>query len=267
MVGGIPLTARVAGVILMGFVLIFMLVPLAVVIGSSISSSEFLVFPPKGASLRWYGEILSSDKYLAAGWTSLKLAVIVTALSLAIGTPAAIALFRFRFRGSEALAGLFLSPLILPTLIFGIGLLMLFSLYGDGPSFWALVLGHVVITLPYVIRTVGAVLQGADRFTEEAARTMGANIWQRYWYVVLPQCREGMAAGAFFAFNISFDDAVVALFLRAPDLETLPLRIYSELEFSPNPSIAAASTIMIAITIVMIVLIERLFGVKRFTGH
>ena len=239
MVRGLPPFAKLLGGIIMVLVLLYMLVPLAVVIGSSISSSEFLVFPPKGVSLRWYGEILSSDKYL----------------------------FRFRFPGSEALAALFLSALVLPTLIFGIGLLMLFSIYGDGPSFFALVLGHVVITLPYVVRTVGAVLQGADRFTEEAARTMGANVWQRYWYVVLPQCKEGMAAGAFFAFNISFDDAVVALFLRAPGLDTLPLRIYSELEFSPNPSIAAASTVMIGLTVLMILLIERLFGVKKFAGH
>ncbi len=266
MVGGIPPFARLLGGIVMVFVLIYMLVPLAVVIGSSISSSQFLVFPPQGVSLRWYEQVLSSDKYLAAGWTSIKLAVIVTFLSLAVGTPAAIALFRFRFRGSEAIAALFLSPLVLPTLIFGIGLLMLFSIYGSGPSFWALVLGHLVITLPYVVRTVGAVLQGADRFTEEAARVMGANVWQRYRHVVLPQCKEGMAAGAFFAFNISFDDAVVALFLRAPDVETLPLRIYSELEFSPDPSIAAASTIMIGLTVLMILLIERLFGVKKFAG-
>jgi len=267
MVRGLPPFAKLLGGIIMVLVLLYMLVPLAVVVGSSVSSSEFLVFPPRGVSLRWYGEILSSDRYLVAGWTSLKLAVIVTIVSLAVGTPAAIALFRFRFPGSEALAALFLSPLVLPTLIFGIGLLMLFSIHGNGPSFFALVLGHVVITLPYVVRTVGAVLQGADRFTEEAARTMGANVWQRYWYVVLPQCKEGMAAGAFFAFNISFDDAVVALFLRAPDLDTLPLRIYSELEFSPNPSIAAASTVMIGLTVLMILLIERLFGVKKFAGH
>lgn len=263
MVGGAPVPIRVFAVLLVTFVAIVMLVPLAVVIGSSVSSSEFLVFPPTGFSLRWYEEVLTSDKYLSAGWTSLQLALIVTFLSLAVGTCAAIALFRFEFPASEFIAGLFLSPLVLPTLIFGIGLLMMFSVYADGPSFTALVIGHLIITLPYVVRTVGAVLVDADRFTEEAARVMGANWWQRYWFVVLPQCRPGMVAGAFFAFNISFDDAVVALFLRAPGVETLPLRIYSELEFSPNPSVAAASAIMIAITIVIIILIERTLGIRN----
>lgn len=262
MVGGIPLSARLVGGLVVVFIVAFMLVPLGVVVGSSVSSSEFLVFPPRGMSLRWYGEILGSEAYLSAAWTSLKLAVVATVISLLIGTPTAIALTRFRFSGSEAVAGLFLSPLVLPTLIFAIGLLMLFSRHGSGPSFAGLVVGHVVITLPYVIRTVGAVLVNVDRHAEEAARTMGANWWRRYWYVVLPQCIEGIAAGAFFAFNISFDDAVIALFMRAPDIETLPLRIYGRLEFSPDPSVAAVSTIMIGLTVLVIVAIERTLGIR-----
>ena len=92
---------------------------------------------------------------------------------------------------------------------------------------------------------------------------MGARWWQRYVLVILPQCRTGMAAGAFFVFNISFDDAVVALFMRAPDVETLPMRIYSTLEFSPDPSVAAVSTIMIGVTIVLVLLLNRVFGLSR----
>ncbi len=263
MAGGVPWIARVLGFVLIGAILLYMLVPLAVVIGSSVSASEFLVFPPKGLSLRWYGEVLGSQKYLAAGWTSLQLAFVVTILAVVIGTPAAIAIYRLKFRGAEALGALFLSPLILPTLIFAIGLLMLFSIHGGGPSFVALAIGHLVICLPYVVRTVGAALAASSRDTEEAARVMGARLWQRYWFVVLPECRAGIAAGAFFAFNISFDDAVVALFLRAPGLDTLPLRIYGELEFSPDPSVAAVSTIMIGFTILTIFAIDRLFGLDR----
>ncbi|MCP5150676.1 MAG: ABC transporter permease [Ectothiorhodospiraceae bacterium] len=246
-------------------IVVFMLVPLAVVVASSLSASEFLVFPPRGLSLRWYQEILSSREYTAAAWTSLKLACVVTVVSLAIGTAAAIALARSRFPGRELLVGLFLSPLVLPTIIFGIGLLMVFSRYADGPSFAALAVGHVVVTLPYVVRTVSAVLEGADRHAEEAARTMGARWWQRYWHVVIPQCRGGMLAGAFFAFNISFDEAVIALFLRVPGAETLPLTIYSKLEFSPDPSVAAVSSVLIALTVLLIVIAERLLGLDTLT--
>lgn len=242
---------------------VFMLVPLLVVIASSLSTSAFLVFPPPGLSLRWYGEILGSDAYIDAGWTSLKLALATVVLALTLGTPAAIALSRFRFRGRATVAALFLSPLILPSLIFAIGLLIVFSRYATGPSFFGLIIGHTVITIPYVIRTVSANLADIDPHLDEAARIMGARWWQRYGLVILPQCRTGMAAGAFFAFNISFDDAVIALFMRAPNVETLPMRIYSTLEFSPDPSVAAVSTIMILMTIVLVVLLNKVFGLSR----
>lgn len=240
-----------------------MLVPLLVVVASSFSASEFLVFPPRGLSLRWYGEVLGSSAYLAAAWSSIKLALMTVVLSLGLGTPAAIALTRFALPGKAFISSLFLSPLILPSLIFAIGLLMVFSIYGDGPSFTGMVIGHTVITIPYVIRTVTASLVDMDPHLDEAARMMGARWWQRYMLVILPQCTGGMAAGAFFAFNISFDDAIVALFMRAPDVETLPMRIYSTLEFSPDPSVAAVSTIMIAMTIVLVLLLDRIFGLSR----
>ncbi len=241
----------------------FMLVPLFVVVASSLSSSAFLVFPPPGLSFRWYGEILGSEAYLRAGWTSLKLAMVTVVLALALGTPAAIALSRFRFAGRATIASIFLSPLILPSLIFAIGLLIIFSRYATGPSFTGLVIGHTVITMPYVIRTVSANLADIDPNLDEAARVMGARWWQRYWLVILPQCKTGMAAGAFFAFNISFDDAVIALFMRAPSVETLPMRIYSTLEFSPDPSVAAVSSVMILMTMVLVVMLSRVFGLSK----
>ncbi|MCI5076685.1 ABC transporter permease [Oricola sp.] len=263
MIGATPRWVLGATAFFLVAVGLFMLVPLLVVIASSLSSSEFLVFPPPGLSLRWYGEILGSDAYLNAGWTSLKLALGTVVLALALGTPAAIALTRFRFAGRAAIASVFLSPLILPSLIFAIGLLIVFSRYAAGPSFLGLVIGHTVITMPYVIRTVSANLADIDPNLDEAARVMGARWWQRYLLVILPQCRTGMAAGAFFAFNISFDDAVIALFMRAPGVETLPMRIYSTLEFSPDPSVAAVSTVMIAMTMLLVVLLNRVFGLSR----
>ena len=258
-----PASARLLATALLIFTALVMLVPLGVVIASSFSESQFLVFPPRGFSFRWYGEILGSQAYLSAAWTSLRVAVIVTALSVLVGTPVAIALAKSSTPGRAALSGLFLSPLVLPTLIFGIGLLMAMSMWLGGPSIWGLVVGHLVICVPYVIRTVSAVLSRADPQLEEAARTMGANVWRKYIHVVLPQCRTGMAAGAFFAFNISFDDAVIALFVRAPGVETLPIRIYGQLEFSPDPSVAAVSTLMILVSAVLVLLVDRAIGLDR----
>lgn len=263
MVRRFPAEARLVAWLLTAAILVFMLAPLAVVVGASLSESQFISFPPGELSLRWYGAVLGDTAYLDAAGTSLTLALLTTATATLVGTPAAIAIARRRFRGAEALSGLFLSPLILPTIIFAIGLLIVFSRYAGGPSFVALWLGHSVITLPYVVRTVVAVLADSDPALEEAARTMGAGPLQRYWYVVLPQAASGIAAGAFFAFNISFDEAVVALFLRSPGLETLPLRIYGQLEFSPDPSVAAVSTIMMLLTVLALVAIDRLLGIGR----
>jgi putative spermidine/putrescine transport system permease protein len=262
MVRGVPASAKLLALIIVIVTVTFMLAPLIVVIGASLSAGGYLVFPPQGLSLKWFGVVVASDAYLRAAILSLKVASTVTMVSLAIGTAAAVGLSRFRFPGTELLQALFLSPLILPTIIFGIGMLMMFSRYFDGPSIWALITGHVVITIPYVVRTVGAVMVGIDPATLEAASTMGARWWQRYLYVLLPQCGAGIAAGAFFAFNISFDDAVVAIFLRGPDTETLPIKIYTEVEFTTNPSVAAVATLLILITVCMIIAVERLLGLS-----
>lgn len=266
MVRRFPISARVLGWTLTIAILVFMLAPLAVVVGASLSENQFIAFPPTGLSLDWYAKVLSDSAYLDAAATSLTLALLTTLSATLIGTPAAIAIARRRIRGAAMLSGLFLSPLMLPTIIFAIGLLIVFSRYGDGPSFLALWLGHTVVTLPYVVRTVVAVLADSDPALEEAARTMGARTWQRYWFVLLPQAISGIAAGAFFAFNISFDEAVVALFLRTPGLETLPLRIYGQLEFSPDPSVAAVSTIMMVLTVLLLVGIDRLLGIGKVAG-
>lgn len=267
MVRSVPLAARLAAITIVAVTIVYMLAPLVVIIGAAFSAGGYLVFPPQGFSLEWFAKVFESEAYLRAGLLSLRVALVVTLISVVIGTAAAIALTRFRLPGREVIQGLFLSPLIVPTIIFGIGMLVLFSRYGDGPSMAALVVGHVMITLPYVVRTVSAVLVGVDPATEEAARVMGANAWQRYRYVLLPQCAAGIAAGAFFAFNISFDDAVVAIFLRGPDTETLPIKIYTEVEFTTDPSVAAASTLLILITVVMIVAVERLIGLKLLVAR
>ncbi|QFU17516.1 ABC transporter permease [Microvirga thermotolerans] len=266
MVKNIPAGLRIFTWAFVALVLIFVLAPLIVVAGVSVSESQFIAFPPTGFSLRWFAAIFESDSYVRALLTSLKLAVLVTVGATVVGAGAAIAIHRGRLPGMGLLAGLFLSPLILPSIIFAIGLLMLWSATVGPVSFWALWIGHMVIALPYVIRTTLAVLSESDPFLEEAARTMGAARWQRIVYVVLPQCAPGLAAGAFFAFNISFDEAVVALFLRTPDLVTLPIQIYNQLEFSPDPVVAAVSTLMMGMTVLLIAIIDRFLGIQRFVG-
>jgi putative spermidine/putrescine transport system permease protein len=159
-----------------------------------------------------------------------------------------------------------MAPLVLPTIIFALGLLIFWSAYIGRTSMVTLWVGHTIVAIPYVIRTSLAVLATSDKYLEEAARTLGAGPWKTLFNVILPQAMPGIAAGAFFAFNISFDEAILSLFLRSPDIMTLPIQIYTQLEFSPDPSIAAASTLMIVLTILLIAVIDRLLGIQRVAG-
>lgn len=266
MVKAVPLWLRIAGAVFVALTALILLAPLVVVIGVSVSESQFIAFPPNGLSLRWYQQVLSSNAYLNAGWVSLQIALLVTALATLIGGAAAIAIHRRQLPASELLATVFLSPLVLPTIIYAIGMLMFWSATFGPVNIATLAISHTIIALPYVVRTTLAVLSESNPYLEEAARTMGANRMQRLWFVVVPQCVPGLAAGAFFAFNISFDEAVLSLFLRGPTLNTLPVQIYGQLEFSPDPSVAAVSTIMIGLTIALIVVIDRLLGLTKFAS-
>lgn len=266
MVRSVPLPVRIAGIVFVLLTAIFLLAPLVVVIGASVSASQFVTFPPQGFSFTWYERVLSSNEYLNAAFISLNIALLVTVSATLVGGAAAIAIHRRQLPGSEALGAFFLSPLVLPTIIYAIGMLMFWSAVFGPVSMLVLWIGHTVIAMPYVIRTTLAVLAESDPFLEEAARTMGANRFDRLRLVVVPQCLPGLAAGAFFAFNISFDEAVLSLFLRKPGLTTLPVQIYGQLEFSPDPSVAAVSSIMILVTILLIVVIDRMLGIKKFAS-
>lgn len=266
MVRAVPGWLRITGIVFVVATAILLLAPLVVVIGVSVSESQFIAFPPTGFSLRWYREVLSSDAYVGSAWISLQVAILVTLSASVVGCMAAIGINRRALPGSGALATFFLSPLVLPTIIYAIGMLMLWSAIFGPVSIVTLWIGHTVVTTPYVVRTTLAVLSEADPYLEEAAKTMGANRIRRLWLVVLPQCLPGLAAGAFFAFNISFDEAVLSLFLRRPGLTTLPVQIYGQLEFSPDPSVAAVSTIMIGLTVLLILVIDRVLGLQRFSN-
>lgn len=266
MVRGVPAPIRVGAIVFVVVTGIFLLAPLVVIVGVSVSDNQFIRFPPNGFSTRWYEAVLTSDAYLGAAWISLQVALLVTVTSCLAGGAAAIALHRRKLPFTSALSTVFLSPLVLPTIIYAIGMLMLWSALFGPVSILTLWISHSVITTPYVIRTTLAVLSESDPHLEEAAQTMGANRFQRLRLVVIPQCLPGLAAGTFFAFNISFDEAVLALFLRKPGTTTLPVQIYGQLEFSPDPSVAAVSSIMIGLTIVLIFIIDRMLGLQRFAS-
>jgi putative spermidine/putrescine transport system permease protein len=247
-----------------GLIYLFLMAPIVVVVIVSFGSAAFLQFPPQSLSLRWYTGLGEYPDFLYSFGLSLVLATATSVAATVTGTLGAFALARYRFPGRSLLSALIMSPLVLPGLITGIALLQFFSLFRTEPSFWRLLIGHVVVTVPYVVRSVQAVLVGFDRSLEEAARGLGADAWTATRLITLPLIKPGLVAGAVFAFILSFDNVVVSIFLTTPRLVPLPIQIYNYVESSAKPIIASISTLQIAVIIILLLVAEKFVGFSRY---
>lgn len=243
--------------------MVFILAPLAVVVAMSVSDSYFVAFPPQGFTLKWYAKILQDREFLDALELSALLALSTTIGSLLLGVPAAIALTRSAFPGQALLKGLVLSPLIFPALVTGLALMQLLSKMGSGDARINLLIGHIVVTSPYVIRAVVTSLLLVDFNLEDAARTLGANRLRTFWRITLPQIAPGVAAGALFAFMVSFDNYPVTMWLANSQYSPVPLVLMRQLVNVFDPSIPAMSTVIIILAVVGVLVLERLVGLRR----
>lgn len=243
---------------------VLLIAPTLVVLVTSFTSGFSLKFPPPGYSTRWYAALWSeSPEIVSAFVLSLKVASLASGVSIVLGVAASLALARRPENWARAVESFFLSPLMLPTLAIGLALLMLFNLAGSGLSFWTLVAGHVVITTPYVFRTTTASLVQLDGALLECARSLGASPLFMFRTVTLPLIFRGVAAGAFIGFMYSFDNVAVSLFLSDARSELLPIRMWHLIESSLDVRAAAVSGVLIATTLVLMVVMERVVGVSR----
>jgi putative spermidine/putrescine transport system permease protein len=245
-------------------VLGFLMLPVLVIVLASFTATSYLTIPPKGVTLRWFAQVLGDRDYLDALLFSLKLAAVTTLGALAIGVAAAYALLRYAVPGASAIAGLLMAPLAFPGVIIGVALLQYYALIGLRGSFTGLVLAHLLITVPYTLRCVLASLAGTDADLENAARTLGATRLSAFARVTLPLIRPGLVAGGLFAFITSFDNVPVTIFLLGVRDMTLPVKIFTAIEYGVDPSIAALSTLLIAATAIVLVAAERWIGFHRF---
>ena len=253
------------GVTLTAFaVIVFLQVPVIVVILAAFSTTSYLTIPPQGLTLAWFGKVLSDPTYLSAIRMSLILACGSTVISLVLGVAAAYALFRKAVPGSEAITSFLMAPLVLPAVVIGVALLQYFSLTGLRGGLFGLLMAHVVITVPYVVRSALASLSGLDLAVEEAARVLGASGFAAFRLVTLPLIAPGLVAGALFAFITSLDNVPVTIFLITGSQTTLPVLIFTSVEMGVDPSVAAVSTLLIVATGIVLLLAERRFGFHRF---
>lgn len=245
--------------------LVGLVFPSLLVVISSFNASDFLTFPPQGWSLRWYAAMADNWEVRQAALLSLKVATLVVIIDLVLGVPAAFPLTRARFRGRDMLMTFILSPLMLPGLVIGIGLLFFYMLMGLAVSFSLLVISHVVVTLPFIISMTSARLATLDPTYEEAALNLGASQVQKFVHVVLPQLWPGIAAGAAFAFLLSFDNFTVSLFTASDRLRPLPIVLFYLLRYDINPLVGAVSSLEIVLALLILLVGSRLLGLARVT--
>ncbi|MGA0595210.1 ABC transporter permease [Enterovirga sp. CN4-39] len=241
---------------------LFLFAPIVVVVVASFTASDFITFPPGAFSVRWYEKVLSEPEFIVPLGNSLTLAIAATALGSLLALPAAVAIVRGRFPGRAAIETFLLSPLSLPTIILAVGLLFFSARIGLSESWVGLLAGHVVVTVPYILRSLVSVYARANREVEEAAAILGAPPLRVLWHVTLPMLRPGLIAGTIFAFLISFDEVAVALLMTNSDTTTLPVSILSYLVYNYDPSIAAISAIQIGLVLAVLLVLERLVGLK-----
>jgi len=243
---------------------LLLIAPTVVVLITSFTSAFSLRFPPPGYSARWYVALWNdSPEILAAALTSLEVAGIATAVSVLLGVAAALALARQTRAWARFVDSLFMSPLMLPTLALGLALLVLFNLAGTGLSLATLVIGHIAITTPYVLRTTVASLAQMDPQLLESARSLGARPLFAFRTITLPMIAPGIAAGAFIAFMSSFDNVAISLFLSDARSEVLPIRLWHIIEANLDVRAAAASGVLIAFTILLGIVMEKVAGISR----
>lgn len=243
-------------------ILIIVIAPLVVPMLMSISDTPFIVFPPQGFTLDWYGAVLSNPEARGSFLFSLKLAAIVTLVALVLGVPCAAGLTRFKVPGQELVLGVILSPLIVPLIVTGVALLQLFSMLGSRATMAQLIIGHTVVCLPYVIRSVSASFVLVNRDLEDAAAVLGAPPHVVARRVIWPQVRPGILAGGIFCFIVSFDDYPISMWLADGDHFPVPLYLYTVIERSFDPSIAAIASLMIFFALLLVLVIEKVFGIS-----
>ena len=245
----------------------FLLAPILVVCVVSFTDKGYLSLPTDGLSLRWFYAILDNPDFISAFWISLFLGLASATVALSVSIPAALALARYQFPGRDGLTALFLSPLMIPHVVLGVSFLRFFSEIRLSGTFIGLVLAHVILVMPYALRLVLASVTGMDRDSEKAALALGASNWTVFRRITLPLILPGLTGGWVLAFITSFDELTMTVFVASPSTTTLPVRMYHHIAQTIDPLIASVSTVLIVMTLVLMIVLDRIYGLdKVFIG-
>lgn len=249
--------------VICGAIFIFLITPIIVVMPLSFNAENFftftpgmLRFDPEAYSLKHYRDFLTNPEWTSAVKNSLMIAPVATFISVSLGTLAAIGLSQSHVPGKRAIMAILISPMIVPLIISATGMYFFYSKIGLVGTYWGIVLAHAVLGIPFVIITVTATLVGFDRSLTRAAANMGANPVTTFFKVQMPLILPGVISGGLFAFITSFDEVVVVLFIGSAELQTLPWQMFTGLREQISPTILAAATILVAISICLLTAVE-----------
>ena len=245
------------------FTVVFLMTPLVVTVAVSFGSSSIFTLPPPDWSTRWYERLANTRGLWPSLLTSLQVAAFSTAVALVLGTLCAIALVRGRFPGREAIATFLISPLMLPGLVVGIAMLQGFKAAGLREAYSSLLIAHVIITLPYIVRTVLAALSLFDFSLIDAARTLGCSYPTAITRVLVPALGPAFLTSGMFAFLASMDNYPISIFFTDAWTKTLPIQMLQFVEENPDPTIAAVSTGLVLLAILALIVGDRLVGLRK----
>lgn len=238
-------------------VYVFLYAPIVVLVMFSFNSDRRNV-NWSGFTLEWYGKLLHNENLHRAIWNSLLVSLSATLVASILGTLAALALTRYRFRGRSTVTGLIFLPMAIPEVVMGTSLLTFFVSLGFRLSLATVIMSHIAFCVGYCTATIRSRLEGTNFACEEAAADLGANPWQCFWLVTFPRILPGIASGALLSFTLSLDDFVVTFFTAGIGAGTLPLKIYSMVKFGVTPEINAISTLTLTITLIALLGFQRL---------
>ena len=230
----------------------FLYLPIALLVVYSFNDSKLNLYWT-GFTTKWYGMLFGNEVLLRAFQNSLIVATATTALSVVIGTSAAWLLYRYRFPAQQTLGLLIFIPMVMPEVLMGVSLLVLFVSLGIPLGYTTLIIAHTTFCFPFVLVGVQARLQGIDPSLEEAAMDLGATPLKAFWLVIIPYLLPAIVAGALMSFTLSFDEYIVTIFTSGADSQTLPLKVYGMVRVGLNPQLNALSTMFIAATAVLVI--------------
>jgi putative spermidine/putrescine transport system permease protein len=245
----------------------FIVAPLAIVCVVAFTPLGYISLPTDGLSLRWFAAILDNPRFVNAFWLSLALGLVSSVIATALALPAALAIARFRFPGRDAISAFLLSPLMIPHIVLGVAFLRFFSAVNINGTFSGLAMAHVIVILPFALRLVLASATGMDPAVERAAVSLGASRFTVFRRITLPLILPGIVSGWLLAFITSFDELTMSVFIASPSTTTLPVRMFLHIQDTIDPLVAAVSALMIAGTLLLMGVLDRLVGLERlFVG-